>query len=168
VDKVSGRSNSIGEPIEICRSWRLIAGMWFGLHYAIGMAAIALSAAVALKPFAVRDASPLYTQLSWCSALAAGLVTLLQALPKAQRAMMARDGLAREITLYLDDPEYPLTHVLDAVDRGQAIIQQRSIPTVIQGKAKRSKRVSVRAQVRDKAVKAVLRKESGGTAPKRD
>lgn len=115
---------SIREQVSVCQAWKRYMGIWYSLHYVLGIVAVGLSVTVASKPFTAEQGSNLYSLLAWVLAMATGFIAFLHPEQRGDRYQRAWSILAAEITRYRADQTYTINHVLDAYARGENIIHQ--------------------------------------------
>jgi len=98
---------------------------WWRFHYGLGIAALSCSVAVASGPKFEHlfSAAPVVLDvLAWISAICIGLVTFLGPTRRARAYVAAARVLSDARNRYVNDPNYPLEKLLDAVQEGENII----------------------------------------------
>lgn len=98
---------------------------WWRLHYGLGIAALLCSVTVASGPkfeHLFSSASIILDLLAWISALCIALVTFLMPTRRARAYVAAARVLSDARNRYINDPDYPLENLLDAVKEGEDII----------------------------------------------
>jgi len=100
---------------------------WWRLHYGLGVAALLCSVTVASGPKFEHlfSAGPLILDiLAWISAICIALVTFLMPTRRARAYVAASRVLSDARNRYINDPNYPLKKLLDAVKEGEDIIER--------------------------------------------
>ena len=98
---------------------------WWRLHYGLGIAALLCSVTVASGPkfeHLFNAAPVLLDMLAWISAICIALVTFLGPTRRARAYVAAARVLSDARNRYVNDPNYPLENLLDAVQEGEDII----------------------------------------------
>ena len=98
---------------------------WWRFHYGLGIAALSCSVTVASGPKFEQlfSAAPVVLDvLAWISAICIGLVTFLGPTRRARAYVAAARVLSDARNRYVNDPNYPLKKLLDAVQEGENII----------------------------------------------
>jgi len=98
---------------------------WWRLHYGLGIAALLCSVTVASGPkfeHLFNAAPVILDMLAWISAICIALVTFLGPTRRARAYVAAARVLSDARNRYVNDPNYPLENLLDAVQEGEDII----------------------------------------------
>jgi hypothetical protein len=98
---------------------------WWRLHYSLGLAALLCSVTVASGPkfeHLFRAAPVVLDILAWISAICIALVTFLMPTRRARAYVAAARVLSDARNRYVNDANYPLEKLLDAVQKGEDII----------------------------------------------
>ena len=98
---------------------------WWRLHYGLGIAALLCSVTVASGPKFEHlfSAAPVILDvLAWVSAICIAMVTFLGPTRRARAYVAAARVLSDARNRYVNDPNYPLKKLLDAVQEGEDII----------------------------------------------
>ncbi len=113
------------EVAETLEFWLHHKFKWWRLHYGLGIAALTFSVTVASRPqlsHLFDGASTVLDILAWLSAACIGLVTFLGPTRRARAYVAAARVLSDARNRFVNDPEYPLEKLLDAVRQGEDII----------------------------------------------
>ena len=124
-DKVMATRKLPKDVAETLDFWLHHKFKWWRLHYGLGIAAILCSVTVASGPqFAhLFSAAPVVLDvLAWISAICIALVTFLGPTRRARAYVAASRVLSDARNRYVNDPNYPLENLLDAVQKGEDII----------------------------------------------
>jgi hypothetical protein len=117
------RQDEIREQIRVLNFWRAYLFVMYGLHYVLGVAAVALSVIVAGKP-----ASFTPERLQWLAIWLAGITSVIAFISPervGERYQRAYRVLSVEVTRYLSDTSYGLDNVLKAYERGEDFIHSK-------------------------------------------
>lgn len=117
-------ARNLGLQIRVSAAWKRFMGVWYTLHYGLGVVAVLLSVTVASKPFVVAQDSNVYGVLAWILAIVTGLIGFLHPDQRGDRYRRAWSILASEVTRFKNDPSYTVNHMLGAYSRGEDIIHQ--------------------------------------------
>jgi hypothetical protein len=107
--------------------WKRKSRVLGGVHIALGIAAILLSAAVASKPPMFGTNPDIFSNLAYCSAAATAILTFLSAKDRAARYMAAYRTLQEMIDRYDADASYSFDHVAKAMRTATAIAAEQPI-----------------------------------------
>lgn len=124
---------------ETLSAWLVYKHRWWFVHYFFGISALVGSVTVASRPLRTvrRDAPKTRREfltrlgfdiIAWFTAVCIAMVTFLMPSRRARAYVAAARILSDARNRYVNDPNYPLQKLLDAVKEGEDLIA-RAEPT---------------------------------------
>lgn len=129
-------SRTLPKDIEETLSvWLAYKHRWWFIHYFFGTSALIGSVTIASRPLrTVRREAPKsrrdffaalgFDVVAWASAVCVAMVTFLTPSRRARAYVAAARILSDARNRYLNDPNYPLEKLLDAVQQGEELIER--------------------------------------------
>jgi hypothetical protein len=122
--EVVSRLDAVKQQEKVCEDWRGYVSTWTWIYYALNIVIVGLSTANAAKPFGLDVHTGLWSGLAWFLAFATAANALLRPSERFDRYRRAWSLLTVTLTRYHADKTYILNDVLDAYERGEAIIHE--------------------------------------------
>ncbi|MBB6251452.1 hypothetical protein [Nitrospirillum iridis] len=123
----NGRKEAVKQYEDTLAAWLRYFKQWFALHYFLGSMLIICSstAAVGAKIGIDEKTVPFF---SWAVVVITSFIGFIKPKERGIRYRRAWSLLRNQIGRFLYDPTYTLNHVINAYDRGEAIIHQSEDP----------------------------------------
>ena len=108
---------------DLLHAWFWYMKAWRVFHYSLGIGGVVFATAVAARPSLLAAVPYLLDSLAWLSAACVGVLTLSRPHGRANAYAAAWRSLSDACNRYALEPDFDMASLLDAVAKGEQLIQ---------------------------------------------